>query len=388
MKQARANSLSHLVWWALVAPSLGLAALIALLLVADPEATSFDRLDLGWLAALSPAAGLMMYYGGVRRRRARAAFSSAKLAPLLTVRLSLARRAFRGGLVAVALLLTAAAVVGPRWGTYLEERKAFGVDIVVALDVSRSMYARDLSPNRIEHAKRVIRQQLAERSTLGGSNRLGLLAFAGNTSMKAPLSLDHTFFRNAVDRTHVGSAPRGGTAIAAAIREAANFFSASSEEATKIILVFTDGEDHDSDPVGAAREAYETDGVRTFMIGVGDMTSPTGAQVPESDAPGARPLLYDGQIVFSKPDVVGMRLIAEAGDGRYASLGDFPLLVDAIAEMQRTHLSTEHRVRHKPQYQWFLAAALVLLTLETMLGDASRAAEPGPVRAWQQEAAT
>ena len=103
MKQARANSLSHLVWWALVAPSLGIAALIALLLVADPETTSFDRLDLGWLAALGPAAGLMMYYGGVRRRRSRAAFSSAKLAPLLTVRLSLARRAFRGGLVAVAL---------------------------------------------------------------------------------------------------------------------------------------------------------------------------------------------------------------------------------------------------------------------------------------------
>jgi len=153
-------------------------------------------------------------------------------------------------------------------------------------------------------------------------------------------------------------------------------------------VVFTDGEDHDSDPVGAAREAYQNEGVRTFMIGVGDMTSPTGAQVPESDAPGARPLLYDGQLVFSKPDVVGMRLIAEAGDGRYASLSDFPLLVDAIAEMQRTHLSTEHRVRHKPRYQWFLAVALVLLTLETMIGDASRAAEPGPVRAWQQEAAT
>lgn len=109
------------------------------------------------------------------------------------------------------------------------------------------------------------------------------------------------------------------------------------------------------------------------------------ARVPAGEGDTGKPLLYDGQIVFSKLDVAGLRQIAEAGDGRFAPIGELHSLVDAIAGMRKTKLSSEERIRHKPRYQWFLAAALILLGFETIINERRPSIENLPQRTWQQE---
>ena len=283
-------------------------------------------------------------------------------------------------------VMLVAAILGLRWGIYLEKQKVYGVDIVVALDVSRSMLASDVKPNRLARAKQEIREQLTERAVFRGGHRLGLMAFAGTTSLRLPLTTDHPSFRSKLKDLRVGIVPRGGTAIGRAIREAADLFAKSPEQATKIILLFTDGEDHEGGADLAAKEAYEEHGIRIFTIGVGDVALSAGAQVPADESGGAKALLHDGQIVFSKLDVQALRRIAEASRGRYAALEDLHLLVDAIANMRKTELTTEERMRHRPRYQWFLAAALLLLGFETIIGERRSSIQDVPRRAWQQEA--
>lgn len=377
------------VVWALGVPLAVLAVAFALAALTDigrSEIGEYDALDLWWLTLLVPLCGALCVYSAARRRRGLETFTSAPLAPLLTEGFRPARPAIRAGLATLAIALLAMAIIGPRWGVYLEERRAYGVDIVVAVDVSRSMLARDVTPNRLARAKQLIQQQLTERGAAQQSNRYGLLAFAGSASMKAPLSLDHAFFRKTVDELNIGSAPHGGTVLAEAIYAAADFFAASPKEATKIILLVTDGEDHEGDPVAAAREMNEEHGIQIYTIGVGDDRLPAGAQVPEG-ADSDKPLLHEGQIVFSKINVDSLRQIAEAGGGRYTPIESFPRLVEAIGEMNKQYLTTEERMRYKPRYQWFLAAALGLLLVESLVRERSRGAMQVPMRTWQQEAA-
>jgi len=380
--------LSTWITWVLLLP----VALIVLgfIVVASTEAHTllFDNAHLWWLGGVGLVAGLIILYGMTRRRRALERFTSADLAPLLTARISPSRQVLRAALVVTAFLMIAAAVIGPRWGMYLEKQRVRGVDIVVAVDVSRSMLADDVKPNRLERAKWDIRQQLTERAAFQHASRLALFAFAGSTSLKLPLTTDHVSFRSKLEAIRVGSAPRGGTAVAEAIRAATDLFAKSPEEATKIILLFTDGEDHEGGPVEAAKVAFEEHGIRTYPIGVGDPARTVGAQVPVREGDARKPLLYDGQIVFSKLDVSGLQRIADAGGGQFATIHDLHRLVDAIAGMRKAELTMEERIRHKPRYQWFLAVALVLFGLESVISERRSSIEKLPQRVWQQETTT
>ncbi len=369
--------------WVLALPLAAVVIAAVVVAVMDAQVLPLDHANWWWLVFAVPVAGLLCLYGMIRKRRAMAMFASAQLAPLLTAQVNPSRQAVRSGLAVLAVFMLVVALIGPRWGVFLEKRDAYGVDVVVALDVSRSMLAGDVEPNRLERAKRELKEQLTERSVFSRTNRVGLIAFAGSSSMKVPLTLDHPFFRNALSRIDVGSAPRGGTAIAEAIRSAAQFFHSSPEEAAKIILVVTDGEDHEGKAVEAARQAREEQGATTYTIGVGDPSLAAGAQVPADEQGGGKPLTYDGQIVFSRLNVAGLREIAEAGGGQYAAVGDLRLLVDRIAEMEKSRLTTEERKRTKPRYQWFLVVALVLLMMDTLMSERRRGHEDELTRVWQ-----
>ncbi len=375
------------VVWVLIAPA-ALAVLGAGAMLAAPSgALGFDGMSWLWLLLAAPAAAALGCYAHARRRAAMARFVSETMAPLLAAEASPTRQAIRAGLLVTVLLLVGVAVLGPRWGLYMEKTDAYGVDVVVALDVSRSMLARDLSPNRLEYARRTIREQLTERSAFGRMNRLGLLAFAGSTSMKVPLTLDQPFFRQALEQIDLNSAPRGGTAIAEAVYESAGFFKTSPKEASKILLVFTDGEDHVGDPIAAAREMHEEYGIVTYCVGVGDPSLTAGAEVPEGESPDARPLVHEGQIVFSKISPEALTAIAEAGQGRYVPAADFGLLVGHLSQLQKQKITAEERQRRMPRYQWFVAAALLLLTLEPLIARRRRVPDEAVTRVWQQEAA-
>ncbi|MFQ5413439.1 MAG: VWA domain-containing protein [Phycisphaerae bacterium] len=360
---------------------------LVLLVATDIGELPFDDLGLWWLVLAAPVAGVLCLYGAARRRRALGRFTSVSLGPLLVPWASPTRQVVRATAVIVSVFFIAVAITGPRWGVYLEKQEAYGVDVVVALDVSRSMLARDVAPNRLLAAKRDIRRHLTERSAFQRMHRLGLLAFAGSATLRMPLSTDHLAFRAKLADVGLGSAPRGGTAIAEAIKKATLLLASSPDDATRLILLLTDGEDHEGDPVAAAQTAFQAHGIRTYTIGVGDPALPAGAEVPMDGRPGSKPLLYDGQIVFSKLDVDGLRTIAEAGGGRYASIADLGHLVDAISSMHRTRLGTEARQIHRPRYQWFLAAALVCVLMEPLIRPSRRSVADLPRRVWQQEAA-
>lgn len=383
MNRPALHPLSVWVFWTLVTPLSLMAASVAVIASINIGQLPFDNGRLWWLGAVVPLAGVICLYGVYRRRAALSRFASPSIASLLAARVSPLRQALRAGLVVSALWLLVVAILGPRWGMHMEKQQVRGVDVVVALDLSRSMLARDLSPNRLEAAKQAIRQQLTERAVFRQAHRLGLLAFAGSTSLRVPLTTDHLNFRAKLDALQFGQVPGGGTAIARAIDAAVDLFVTSPPEATKVLLLFTDGEDHEGGPVEAAQRAYQEKGVRVFPVAVGDLERLAGSEVPSQ--PGdVKPLLHQGQIVFSRPDVAGLKKMAEAGGGHFAALRDLPQLVNAIAGMWKSELTTEERLRHTPRYQWFLAAALLLLGLETLTLDHRSGPVQLPRRAWQQ----
>jgi len=373
--------------WTMVVPLTFMALAALVVATSDAKTLVFDNPQLWWIGAVVPLGGLCWLYGVARRRQALSAFTSAELAPLLAPSVSPTRQALRAGLIILAFVMIVSALIGPRWGMYLEKQRVFGVDVVVALDVSRSMLAADLRPNRLERAKSELRQQLTERGAFKNAHRLGLLAFAGATSLRLPLTTDHVAFRSKLDALRVGVVSRGGTAIGQAIATAVDLFAKSPQQATKVILLCTDGEDHEGGPVEEAQAALKEHGIRVFTIGVGDPMRTVGAEVPAGDGGASKPLLHDGQIVFSKLDVEGLRKIATAGGGDYAPIAELNRVVDKIAGMRTTELTTEERMRHQPQYQWFVAIALLLLGAEMMIREVRRVSSDELPRTWQQEAA-
>jgi len=360
---------------------------LVIVLAVDREELVFDGANYWWLGALVPMIGLLSFYGALRSRRAVERFAGAELAPLLCLRLSPSRKAIRAGMMVCAICFLAAAILGPRWGKFLDKQKIRGVDIVVALDLSRSMLARDVEPNRLTRAKRELSQQLTERGAFHGTNRLGLIAFAGSTSLRLPLTTDHAAFRNKLDQLRVGSVPRGGTAIAKAIDAATDLFAISPPDATKIILLVTDGEDHEGQPVEAAEAAFQEKGIRVYTVAAGDPSSTVGAQVPMNENPGAPPLLHEGQIVFSRVADEELKAIAAASQAEYTPLESFSRMVAKLASLEGKQLGTEERMRLRPQYQWFAAVCLLLLFWESVLSEIAPRRVDEPVRAWQQEAA-
>lgn len=370
-----------------VLPVLLMAAGLVIVLSVDRSLLAFDGSGYWWAGAAALLAGVLLVVGALRSRRAVDRFAGIDLAPLLCLRLRPMRKVIRGGLLVCALLFLAAAILGPRWGTYLEKQKVRGVDIVVALDVSRSMLARDIDPNRLQRAKRELSQQLTERGAFHGQNRLGLIAFAGATSLRLPLTTDHAAFRNKLEQLRTGSVPRGGTAIAKAIDAATDLFSVSPPDATKIILLVTDGEDHEENPVDAAANAFKERGIHVYTVAAGDPNSTVGAQVPMNENPGAPPLLYDGQIVFSKVSDETLKAMAAAAQGEYVPLESFSRLVAKMASLEGKELGTEERLRLRPQYQWFAAVCLLLLFWESALSEFARSGPDEPIRGWQLEAA-
>jgi len=373
------------LFWTLALPLAVVAMGAAITVSVDVQTLLFDHPHLWWLGGAVPLAGLLALYSMYRKRRILARFASNGLAPILTSTLSSSKQACRAGLFVLAVTCVVAGIIGPRWGIYLSKEKVRGVDVVVALDVSRSMLATDVAPNRLEAAKQRIRQQLTERTVFKRANRFGLVAFAGSTSLRLPLTTDTLAFRAKLEALSPSDVPRGGTAIAQAIRRSVDLFARSPEEATKVLLLVTDGEDHEGDPIAEAQLAWEEHGIRVYTVGVGDPSSAAGARVPESEQ-SSKPLLHDGQIVFSKLNVETLRQVASAGHGQYVAIEQLHQLVNAIAGMHQVELSTEDRIRHTPRYQWFVLAALLLLAAETIMRDVRTVDEKAPQRVWQQEA--
>jgi len=331
-------------------------------------ALSFDHP--AWLLALwllVPWA-LLLARAQRRRRVVAARFVAPALHDELLPRLDGARPWW-----AIALQLLGAACLcfasaGPRLGVTFEPTRERGADLLVVLDVSKSMLSADVAPSRLERAKSDVRDLVAQ---LAG-HRLGLLLFAGRAASACPLTTDRAFFLDALAKAGPGSAPRGGTAIGDALRAALQALPAERERDQAIVLI-TDGEDHDSFPLEAAKQAAER-GVRVFTVGLGDPDE--GARVPAAANDGTSAYLkHEGQEIWSKLQEGLLTEIATTTGGAYVpartTTYDLGVLYrDHLEKLAAGDFGTTRRQRRTPRFQWFLAASLACFAAARWLREA------------------
>ena len=249
----------------------------------------------------------------------------------------------------------------PQIGAKIKEHETKGAEIMIALDVSNSMLAEDYSPNRLDRAKLAI-SRLVDKLR---DDRIGLIVFAGNSFVQLPITTDYVSAKMFLNSISTESVPIQGTAIGEAINTAIRSFSAQSEK-SRAVIVITDGENHEDDPVAAAKQAAEM-GVRVFTIGVG---SPEGKPIPMD---GELLKDKDGNIVVTRLDESVLQDVAAAGKGLYVRAGnsEFGLnpIVDEIARMDDEEYNSIVFEEYDELYMYFFGMALFFLVLEMLIGD-------------------
>ena len=249
----------------------------------------------------------------------------------------------------------------PQIGAAIKEQETKGAEIMIVLDVSNSMLAEDYSPNRLERAKLAI-SRLVDKLR---DDRIGLIVFAGNSFVQLPVTTDYVSAKMFLNSISTESVPIQGTAIGEALNTAMRSFSAQSEK-SRAIIVITDGENHEDDPVAAAKQAAEL-GIRVFTIGVG---SPEGKPIPLNGE-----LIKDkeGNIVVTKLDEAVLRDVAAAGNGLYVRAGntEFGLnpIIDQIKKMEDEKYSSIVFEEWDEQFMYFFAIALLFFVVEMLVGD-------------------
>ena len=267
----------------------------------------------------------------------------------------------RAVLFSLAFAFFVTGLARPRTGARLAERKTRGAEIIVALDVSNSMLARDYSPNRLERAK----LSIARLTDKLQDDRIGLVIFAGTSFVQLPVTTDYVSAKMFLNSIDTGSIPVQGTAIGDAINLSIKSFSAQSEK-SRVIIVISDGENHEDDAVGAAKQAAEM-GIKVYTIGV---VSAEGQPIPMD---GDLMKDKDGNIVVTKLNEQMLRDIARAGGGAYIHAGgeEFGLnpIIQDIRRMEDEEFGSVVFEEYDEQYMYFFGAALLLFVIEMLIGE-------------------
>ena len=301
--------------------------------------------------------GLLRY---MRNRRVKA-FGDSSLVEALMPSRSRSKGWVKAVLFSLGFAFFVLGLARPRTGAKLAERTTKGAEIIVALDVSNSMLAQDYSPNRLERAKLSI-ARLTERLQ---DDRIGLVIFAGTSFVQLPVTTDYVSAKMFLGSIDTGSIPVQGTAIGDAIRLSIKSFSAQSEK-SRVIVVISDGENHEDDPVAAAKQAAEL-GIKVYTIGVG---SADGQPIPMNGG-----LLRDkeGNIVVTRLDEETLRKVAQAGGGAYIHAGgeEFGLnpIIQDIRAMEDEEFGSVVFEEYDEQYMYFFGVALLLFVLEMLIGE-------------------
>ena len=339
---------------------------------------SFGAPQWFWGLSLIPVLGALVMRAEARGAKRLREFVSARLLPQLAGTVNRPRRMLRLGLQLLGLALAIISLAQPRWGYTFEDVKRKGLDLLVAVDTSRSMLSNDVQPNRLERVKLAAHDLIDQLQ----GDRIGLIAFAGRAFLQAPLTIDYDAAIESLNDLDTKTIPEGGTNISAAITLATQSFGKSAV-GNRALVIFTDGEELSGDAIKNAKAAADA-GVRIFTIGVG---TASGSLIPISGEDGETSFVKDsaGQVVKSKLDEKRLREVAQAAGGFYLHLENGPrtmqqLYTEGLAKMQAAEMDVRLSRRPIERYEWPLGAALVTLALSILIGERKRSRERGYAR--------
>jgi len=331
-----------------------------------------------WLWGLLAAPILVALFARAEKRgteRLRE-FVSPRLLPQLAATVDRSRRVLRFALQLLGLIFAIVALAQPRWGYTFQNVQRKGLDLLIAVDTSRSMLSNDVQPNRLERVK-LAAQDLIDESQ---GDRIGLIAFAGRAFLQSPLTIDYDAVIESINDLNTKTIPEGGTNISEAIALAARTFGKSAT-GNRALILFTDGEELTGDAVKAAKDAADA-GVRIFTIGVG---TPQGSLIPVNDDNVGTSFVKDsrGQVVKSKLDENRLREIAQATGGMYFHLESGlrttrELFSEGLAKMKAAEMDVRLSRRPIERYEWPLGAGLIALALSILLGERKRVRVSAP----------
>lgn len=330
-----------------------------------------------WLLGVPVICGLLLWLYFIvdrSRRQALSQFASAHLLEKLTASFSRQRLWIRRGLFLSGIALTLIAMARPQWGFRWEEAKRKGIDILFAVDTSKSMLAQDVKPNRLTRAKLAVTDLVRKLE----GDRVGLIAFAGTGFLQSPLTLDYDAFQQTLDALDTNVIPEEGTDIASAIQSAEDAFG-KEEKNTKILVLITDGEDLEAKGIEAAKAAAKN-GLKIYTVGVG---SASGELIPVPTENGGTEFLKDenGNVVKSHLDESTLKQIAEATGGRYEPLGARgegleSIYKEALAPLPKQEIMSHMQKIFTERFQWPLALGIACLLAELFIGTRARRRPP------------
>lgn len=310
-----------------------------------------------------PLLTLFFVWSRMARRRALRKFGQEEVLEQLMPFSSKGRPVFKFFLLMLALAFFIVGIARPQFGSKLKTVKREGVELIIALDVSNSMMAEDIQPNRLERAKRAI-ARLVDRLR---DDKIGLIVFAGDAYTQLPITSDYNSAKLFLNSVNTQIVPKQGTAIGAAIDLARRSFTPGGE-ANKAIVIITDGENHEDDAVSSARAAVE-EGIVVHTIGMG---LPSGSPIPvlrngQTDYLKDR----DGNVVVTKLNETMLEQIAAAGEGIYVRANNAQVglnaLFDEINKMEKEEMESRTYSEYDDQFQYFFAVGLFLLLLEFVI---------------------
>jgi len=318
-----------------------------------------------WLLAVVAVGLVITGYAIIARRHAALKFATARLRSQILPPDTRSRHWISAILIAASLSLLCLALMDIRWGKTWREVPQKGIEVMFVLDVSRSMLAEDVTPNRLSRAKQQIKDMVDEMA----GDRVGLVVFAGDTRQSVPITSHYEDFRQTLDAVGPHTVRVGGSRLGDALKAAANGFISKTNN-HKAIVVFTDGEDQESKPDEVAKTLHAEQGIRIFTVGLGDMSQ--GARIPETEDRRGGFVQYDGQQVWSKMNGQILSQIATDTDGAYIPAGTRNVNMAEIyhgyvANVEQTEFESAKINAYIPRYQWFAAPALLLLLLEVWI---------------------
>jgi Ca-activated chloride channel family protein len=308
---------------------------------------------------------LLLYLGYVFwKKRTQSKFADIKLFKKLAPDQSTFKANLKFILISLAFASFVMALVNPKLGTKMETVKREGVDIVFALDVSRSMLAEDIAPNRLDKSKRIITEIINNLA----SDRIGLIGYAGSAFPQVPITTDYSTTKTFLQSMNTNMVSSQGTAVAQAIDLARSYYN-DDDQTNKVLIILSEGEDHEGNAEIMAEQAAE-EGIKIFTIGVG---TERGDPIPirrngriESYLKG-----NNGETVITKKDTESLRQIANIGNGAYidgaSTSGAVDEILKELQKIEKTEFEAKQFADFKSKFQWFLGFGIFLVLVDIVL---------------------